>query len=83
MWMISDIISVTSAIPFIRIDKMELHAKVNEHVSMQIWGILEKESALNIIKKNMKNEMVRVILPDGQVYFADRKSTRLNSSHIH
>ena len=70
MWMISDIISVTSAIPFIRIDKMELHAKVNEHVSMQIWGILEKESALNIIKKNMKNEMVRVILPDGQVYFA-------------
>lgn len=69
MGMIFGIISVESVVPFSRIDKIELHAKVNEHTWMRIWGILEEKDALAIIEKDMENEVIKVTLSDGQVYF--------------
>ncbi len=62
--------SIESGVPFISIDRMELHAKINEHAQLQIQGILDQKHALDMVTGNMGHEVVKVTLPGGQVYFA-------------
>lgn len=63
-------VSIESRVPFVSIDSMELHAKINEHAQLQIRGILDQKNALDMIAAKMEHEVVRVTLPGGQVYFA-------------
>lgn len=61
--------AIESPFPFININKMELAAKVNEHVQLQIWGTLDQQDALEAIMWNHMNEIIKVVLSDGQIYF--------------
>lgn len=60
---------IESPFPFISIHKMRLHARVNEHIRLELWGLLDSASAPALMREHFASTCLKVTLPDGRIYF--------------
>lgn len=61
--------SIESPFPFVSVHKMKLQAKVNQHQRLELWGLLDSESAPALMQEQFANASLKITLPDGQDYF--------------
>jgi len=61
--------SIESPFPFVSVYKMKQHAKVNHHMRLELWGLLDSESAPALMQGQFANASLKITLPDGQDYF--------------